>query len=257
MLNEIQRKAQEQFDRQSHRYGRGHILENTSDVEAALQRIALPESASVLDVATGGGHTGLLLASRGHRVILADLSHSMLERAGVKAKERGLTVELKQHAAEEFPYPSGSFDLVSCRVAAHHFSDPIAFVRETARVLKPGGSFLLIDGSFPDGEPEAEEWIHQVEKFRDPSHHRFLAPARWSEICQAEGLSVEYSALDPLLQPDLEWYFETAATSPENRKAVLDLVAKIPASARRVFQLKESEGKITWVWSRLTLIAKR
>ncbi len=51
----------------------------------------------------------------------------------------------------------GAFDLVTCRVAAHHFSDVAAFVRETARVLKTGGWFLLIDGSIEDSQPVAEK----------------------------------------------------------------------------------------------------
>ena len=90
------------------------------------------------------------------------------------AIERGLSIETRLHEAETFPYSEASFDLVTCRVAAHHFSDRDAFVREVTRVLKPGGHFLLIDGSIPDGEPVAEEWIHEVEKLRDPSHGRFL-----------------------------------------------------------------------------------
>src|SRR3954454_12306719 len=156
-LNAIQRAAQEQFARQSARYGRGHILENIEDVAAALKDIPLPDKAAVLDVATGGGHTGLYLASLGHNVILADLAQSMLDRAQQAATERGLTVETRQHPAEEFPYADSSFDLVTCRVAAHHFSSPDAFVCESARVLRQGGHFLLIDGSVQDGESEAEE----------------------------------------------------------------------------------------------------
>src|SRR4051794_8203850 len=80
-LDQIQRKAQEQFARQSQRYGRGHILENTDDVALAVGQLNLPSGARVLDVATGGGHTGLYLASLGHQVTLADLAQAMLDRA--------------------------------------------------------------------------------------------------------------------------------------------------------------------------------
>src|SRR5450432_1236615 len=116
-LDSIQRSAQEQFARQSHRYGQGHILENVEDVQAALEMIPLPPRASVLDVATGGGHTGLYLASLGHDVTLADIAQPMLDRARETAVKRGLTVETQQHPAEKFPYPDASFDLATCRVA--------------------------------------------------------------------------------------------------------------------------------------------
>ena len=254
-LDPIQRTAQEQFARQSERYGRGHILADVGDVEAALAPLDLPRGLDVLDVATGAGHTGVYLAGLGHRVTVADIAEPMLKRATELAASRGLKIETRQHAAEEFPYADGSFDLVTCRVAAHHFSSPESFIRETARVLKPGGHFLLIDGSVEDGQPEAEEWLHRVEKLRDPSHHRLLTPGAWSRLCEQHGLKVESAELAPFKQPDLNWYFETAATPPENRRAVLDLIDNAPESARKLFRIAEEEGKITWWWQRLALVA--
>ncbi len=256
-LDAVQLAAQEQFARQSRNYGRSHILADVSDVVAALEKIALPARAAVLDVATGAGHTGLHLASLGHEVICADLAAPMLERVREAAAERGLTVETRQHAAEELPYADASFDLVTSRIAPHHFSSPESFIRETARVLRPGGWFLLIDGSVPDDEPEAEEWLHHVEKFRDPSHHRLLSPRAWTQLCAVHDLGVLSAELRPMKQPDLEWYFETAATSPENRARVRELIATAPASARAAYRLAEEDGKTVWWWPRLTLVARR
>jgi ubiquinone/menaquinone biosynthesis C-methylase UbiE len=256
-LNEVQRASQEQFARQSDRYGTGHILENVDDVRAALAHLALPQRARVLDVATGGGRTGMLLASLGHDVILSDITQAMLDRASHAARERALSVKTCLHEAEKFPYPNASFDLVTCRVAAHHFSSPEMFVHETGRVLAPGGWFLLIDGTVEDDQAEAEEWSHQIEKLRDPSHHRFVTPRTWQKYCESTGMRVIHSGLTPFKQPDLNWYFETAATSPENRRQVLELVRTAPASARRLFKLGEEDGKIVWWWQRLTMVAQR
>jgi ubiquinone/menaquinone biosynthesis C-methylase UbiE len=256
-LNPIQRAAQQQFDRQSSQYGKGHILSDVSDVKEALRRLTLHKIGQALDVATGAGHTGLYLASVGWHVTLADISTAMLERAAAAAREQGLRVETRQHAAEKFPYDDATFDLVTCRVAAHHFSDPPAFVRESARVLKPGGAFLLIDGSIEDGQPVAEEWAHQVEILRDPSHHRLLSQGTWTKLCQDAGLRVVFSELQPFKQPDLNWYFDAANTSPENRVKVLDLIRTAPPEARRLFRLAEEDGKIVWWWQRLVLAAAK
>lgn len=256
-LDAVQQAAQEQFARQSRNYGRSHILADVSDVEAGLEKITLPAVAQVLDVATGAGHTGLYLASLGHQVTCTDLAAPMLDRVREAAQVRGLKVETRQHPAEEFPYADASFDLVTSRVAPHHFSSPESFIRETSRVLRPGGWFLLIDGSVPDDAAEAEEWLHQVEKHRDPSHHRLLSPRAWTRLCEANGLQVQSAELKTFKQPDLEWYFETAATSPENRQVVRELIANAPTSVKETFQLAEEDGKIVWWWPRLTLVARR
>jgi ubiquinone/menaquinone biosynthesis C-methylase UbiE len=259
-LDEVQRISQAQFDRQSHRYAKGHILAETSDVAQLVARVPPGQARRALDVATGAGHTGLFLAAAGWHVTLADLSAAMLEQAKKLATERGLQVDARQHAAESLPYPDESFDLVTCRVAPHHFSDPDTFVRESARVLAAGGSLCVIDGSIEDGQPEAEEWLHQVEKLRDPSHQRFISRGRWRAMCEAAGLRVEYCELQPFLQPDLNWYFDTAATPEENRAAVLRLIENAPESARRLFQLRDESaagGKVTWYWQRLSLLAAK
>jgi hypothetical protein len=99
--------------------------------------------------------------------------------------------------------------------------------------------------------------LHRIEKHRDPSHHRLLTPRAWTKLCDAHGLRVQSAMLRQMKQPDLEWYFETAATSPENRQVVRELISTAPASARAVFHLAEEEGRIVWWWPRLTLIARR
>jgi SAM-dependent methyltransferase len=256
-LDPTQRAAQEQFGRRSDQYGKGHILEQVADVTAALPWLRLPARARVLDVATGGGHTGLFFAGLGHDVTLGDLAQPMLDAAARTAAERGLRVATRQHPAEAMPYAAGVFDLVTCRIAPHHFTSPADFVRETARVLKPGGQFLLIDGTVEDGEPEAEAWMHAVEKFRDPSHNRLLTPDAWRSLCAAAGLAVEQVVVTPFKQPDLEWYFAVAATPAANRREVLRLVEAAPPAARRLFLLGEEDGKTVWWWRRLTLVAAK
>jgi len=254
-LDSVQQRSQEQFARQSERYGKSHILQNVDNVVAGLQYVQLPARAKVLDVATGAGHTGLYLAESGHDVTLADIAEPMLLLARKTAEERGLRISTANHAAEELPYASNTFDLVTCRVAPHHFSSPDKFVRETFRVLKPGGSFLLIDGTVADEFPIATEWMHQVEKLRDPSHHRFLSPDTWAALVRTVGLQIVHTSTDRYKQPDLEWYFETAATPAANRAAVLDLVENAPSEARELFGISREQGKTIWWWQILTLVA--
>jgi ubiquinone/menaquinone biosynthesis C-methylase UbiE len=256
-LDQRQQASLDQFDRQSRNYGTTHILADVGDLAAAIDGVNLPERGRALDVATGGGHTAVWLAKHGWEVTASDLSPAMIERTAELAASNGVAIGTAQHEAERLPYADGTFQILTCRVAAHHFSNPETFVSEAARVLRPGGVFLLIDGSVPDGEAEAAEWIHAVEKFRDPSHGRFLSPGEWSALCRKAGLEILKCGTTPFKQPDLNWYFETAGTSEANRDAVRNLIRSAPPQARRAFRLAEEDGKTVWWWPRLSLVARK
>ncbi|HEY3757586.1 MAG TPA: methyltransferase domain-containing protein [Opitutaceae bacterium] len=256
-LDDIQAASAAQFDRQSDRYGKSHILADTRDVAEGLEGVRPPIDGVALDVATGGGHTALHLARDGWRVTAGDVSTRMLENARQLAAGEGFSIETRQFAAEEIPFGAASFELVTVRVAPHHFSSPPRFVREVARVLKPGGWFLLIDGTVPDNDPETDAWLNQLEKWRDPSHAKLLSRATWEGLVQGEGLAVERSELKRLKQPDLTWYFDTAGTSPENRIQVLSAIQTAAPKIRAALDLRDEDGKIVWWWPRLTLRARK
>jgi ubiquinone/menaquinone biosynthesis C-methylase UbiE len=254
-LDTIQSASAAQFDRQSDRYGKSHILANTSDVSEALSGIAA--SGRALDIATGGGHTALCLARMGWNVTAGDVSAKMLSGASELLRDEGYPLETHLFPAENIPFPDATFELVTTRVAPHHFSSPSRYVDEVARVLKPGGHFLLIDGTVPDHDAATEEWLHRVEKWRDPSHGRFLSRAAWEGLVRKAGLDILVSRLYPKKQPDLTWYFETAATTTENRILVLDAVQSAPPAVRSALRLADEDGKIVWWWPMLRLLARR
>ena len=256
-LDSTQSASAAQFDRQSDRYGKSHILADTQDVEQGLRGVSASPSGLALGVATGGGHTALWLARHGWKVTAADIAPRMLENAQKLCAEAGFNIDTRLFPAEEMPFADGSYDLVTVRVAPHHFSSPAKFIRETARVLKPGGHFLLIDGSVPDDDPETEEWLHRVEKWRDPSHGRFLSRKAWEDLARQAGLRVVRSELHTRKQPDLEWYFETAATPRENREQVLEAVANASDHVKAALRLGHEAGKIVWWWPMLTLVAAK
>lgn len=251
----IQEASRKQFDRQSAHYAQGHILKSTDDLASALPVLRAKAGETLLDVATGAGHTACYFAGLGLEVTACDISEKMLEQTRAQATERDLAIRTECHTAESLPYAARSFDIVTCRVAAHHFACPASFTMDVSRVLKPSGRFLLIDGTVEDGYPEAEAWAHQVEVLRDPSHQKFISPDEWTHLCGHVAMKVIHRKLQPLKQPDLEWYFETAATPPENREQVRELVCNSPPEARELFQVGTEDGKLVWWWQRLVLVA--
>ncbi len=127
----------------------------------------------------------------------------MLVEAKKLAAERGLgNVRTARAKAEDLPFPDMSFDLVTCRLAAHHFDDPRAFVAEAFRVLMPGGVLALVDNISPDDRvlPELADRevlelaraYNEYEKLRDPSHGRCLGLAEWTALLGDAGFAVEH-----------------------------------------------------------------
>jgi len=123
----------------------------------------------VLDVATGGGHVARRLREEGCTVITVDPALGM--KPDVVA------------SAEELPFADGSFDVVTCRIAAHHFQDIRAAVAEMARIAQR--VVVIEDNVFID------DAVEEAERLRDPTHVRCYSEDEWKELLTAAGLEVE------------------------------------------------------------------
>jgi ubiquinone/menaquinone biosynthesis C-methylase UbiE len=158
---------------------------------ALLVTLAQPKpNDRVLDIATGAGHTALALAPHVDEVVATDLTAEMLETARAFITEKGVSnVRFEAADAEELPFPDASFDIVTSRIAPHHFPAPDAFVQEAARVLKPEGRFVLDDNMAPE-EPELDDFMNTVEKWRDPNHVRAYRQSQWTRWIEQAGLVV-------------------------------------------------------------------
>lgn len=162
------------------------------DLDRLLEMARPQPDWEVLDIATGGGHTALKFAPFVARVIAIDITPQMLQAAEAHLARNGIdNVTFELADAESLPFPDGRFDLVTCRIAPHHFADPPRFVRQAARVLKAGGSLLLQDHVLPEDEGAAR-YVDAFERLRDPSHVRAFSESEWRSFFQAAALEVEY-----------------------------------------------------------------
>jgi len=123
---------------------------------------------TVLDVATGGGHVARRLREAGATVVTVDPAPGM--QADTTA------------AAEDLPFADGSFDAVVCRLAAHHFADVIAAVKEMARVAKH--RVVICDNTF------VSESSEEADRVRDPSHVRNYSQPEWHSFFELAGLEL-------------------------------------------------------------------
>ena len=122
-----------------------------------------------LDVASGGGHVARRLRELGCRVTTLDPAPGM--RADVLAR------------AEDIPFADGSFDVVACRIAPHHFADVRAAVAELARVSR---RLVVVEDTL-----YADEQVEEAERLRDPTHVRSYSEEEWRGLFAGAGLAVE------------------------------------------------------------------
>lgn len=250
--------ARAQFDRQAEKYNERWASWSEETLRRLLQLADPKPDWRVLDVATGTGFTALAVAPHVAQVTGSDVSPNMLAEAAKRADAAGVTnVDWVEAPAEALPFADAAFDLVTARIAPHHFNDVPAFLAETRRVLKPEGVFVLADTTVPNDEPEAAAWQNAVERERDGSHVANLSPAAWRALVEAAGLRV--TDLDPAgggIGLELSAWLETAGCAGARAEHVRKLFANAPDSARRAFQITTgADSETRFVWQRVVLRA--
>ncbi|MCZ0941372.1 MAG: methyltransferase domain-containing protein [Caldilineaceae bacterium] len=163
-------------------HARTYITSRPHAKGASLQRLVeLVEPQpdwQALDIATAAGHTAFAFAPHVAHVHATDITPQMLTVAREQVAARGVDNVTVEHAdAENLPYVDNRFDLLTCRIAPHHFPDVDAFLRESVRVLRPGGILAVVDNVVPEGV--AGDYVNAFEKLRDPSHGRCLSVEEW------------------------------------------------------------------------------
>lgn len=179
---------QKQFGATAERYRTSSYHSDAPDLDALRQAARLQGTEKVLDIGTGTGHTAIAVAAGAAQVTGLDLTPAMLDQARDLARERGLdNVRFDEGDAQAMSYADDSFDLITCRVCAHHFADPVAVVAETARVVRPGGRVLWVDSMAPD-DPAQDTFLNSIELLRDPSHVRDYSVVQWQQMFAESGL---------------------------------------------------------------------
>jgi ubiquinone/menaquinone biosynthesis C-methylase UbiE len=181
--------VQEQFGKTAAHYLTSKPHAKGKSLERLVELTSPQKSWRMLDVATGGGHVAYTFAPHVGRVWATDITQEMLDQVTAEAAKRGLdNVRTTYAKAEALPFEDDSFDLVSCRIAPHHFDSIPQFLSEVHRVLRPGAILALVDNVVPAGG--VGDYINAFERLRDPSHLRAWTMAEWRDALKAAGLAI-------------------------------------------------------------------
>ncbi|MBW2267752.1 MAG: methyltransferase domain-containing protein [Deltaproteobacteria bacterium] len=234
---ETREAIQQQFGAAAARYATSSYHQISPDLDAMLAAALCDGRERVLDVGTGTGHTALAFAPFVAEVVGVDFTPAMLQEARRLAAERGVAnVRFDEGDAMALPYAADSFDLVTCRVCAHHFADPAKAVLEVARVLRPGGRFLLVDSVAPE-DPAQDTFFNTIELLRDRCHVRNHRISEWCSMLLAAGFVAEH--LDTYAVPlDFEDWVERIGTPEVERAALRALFRGATRAVTEYFALR-------------------
>jgi SAM-dependent methyltransferase len=173
------------WDERAQLYRESEAHREGEDLDLIVAWAGLGPGRRALDVATGGGHVARRLREAGFEVTGSDPAPAMEPDVVCRA--------------EELPFADGSFEVVTCRVAAHHFDDVEKAVAEMARVSSE--AVIVADNLY------LGESVEEAERLRDPTHVRCYSEDEWRALFERAGLSVDEArvlhksiALEPWLE---------------------------------------------------------
>ncbi len=169
----------------------------------------VPPSGFVLDAGTGTARIPILVGQQcpQWRIVAIDLSRNMLKLAAQNITQAGLQsqITLELADAKQLLFPAAQFDLVLSNSLIHHLPNPLSFLQEIDRVLKPGGALLLRDLIRPPDLATVESLVaaigpdydaHQRQLFHDSLKAAFTLEEVRDLVAQSglQGVTVEQSS---------------------------------------------------------------
>jgi ubiquinone/menaquinone biosynthesis C-methylase UbiE len=247
-------QVQSQFGAAAADYVTSKVHADGQDLGWMVEAAALTGTERVLDVATGAGHTAFALAPYAAEVVALDITREMLTVAQQVASERHLhNIRFLEGNAQELPCADASFDVVTCRHAAHHFPNLHRGVREWARVLRPGGKLVLVDSMTPE-EPEIDTFLNEIETLRDPSHVRNHRRSEWLSLLNETGLTVR-STREWGIFLDIPSWTLRMRTPAESVEIIEQRLRSAPPATRERLHIKEKDEVLAFTLPTQLIVA--
>jgi SAM-dependent methyltransferase len=227
-----------QFGRTAAAYVSSATHASGEDLERLIALAAPRTGERALDLGCGVGHTLRRIAPLVAFAVGADATFEMMQ-AGRASVVTEPNAAFAQSDASALPFADATFDLATCRSAAHHFTDAASAFREVARVLRPGGRFVLADSYAPD-DPALDAFVNELETLRDASHARSHTVAGWRALLEDAGLraGVDDALLTTKLTTDA--WLERSQTPPERAAEVRRRLREAPPAARYTFHITDT-----------------
>jgi ubiquinone/menaquinone biosynthesis C-methylase UbiE len=230
--------VREQFGKTAAAYVSSATHASGEDLDRLIA-VAEPRSTDrALDLGCGVGHTLRRIAPVVMFAVGADATLEMMQ-AGRASVVAAANTAFAQTDASALPFTDAAFDVVTCRLAAHHFHDAASAFREVARVLRPGGRFVLVDNHAPE-EPALDTFINELETLRDASHVRNETVDGWRALLEGAGLRASIASDLMTTKLTTEGWLERSQTPAERAAEVRRRLRNASPAAVSAFRITDT-----------------
>ncbi len=243
-MSSVTEQVKQQFGAVAEAYVNSSFHASGADLALLVESAGFIGSETVLDLGCGPGHTALACARKAARVIGIDLTPEMVVAATALANQRSLSnVEFRVGNVEQLPFVSGTVDVVTSRVSAHHYGDVPRALAEAVRVLKPGGVMLISDTVAPE-DPALDTFFNACEFLRDSSHVRNYRGSEWMRLLKTAGLEPEMLERFPLALDGGDWV-KRMQTPPTKVAMLRELFTGATPAVRAAFEIRDDPWGFT------------
>src|SRR5581483_1302162 len=255
-MNDPTNLIQQQFGANADKYATSAVHARGESLARLVELTQPQRDWLVLDISTGAGHTALTFAPYVARVIAVDLTPEMLATARKLAEQRGITnIEFKPADAHALPFEDNTFDLVTNRIALHHYSDARQAIADMVRVCKSGGLIGFTDNIVPPDKVTAGH-INHWEQLRDPSHHWEYPIARLESMFREAGVTIQHTeSLEKELEFDL--WADRMGASGDLKAKLRQWLTDAPASVHAWLHPRHEGERLFFTLHEVVLVARK
>ena len=240
-MNKTKKRPEEVFGQRAEYYTTSEIHTDPQLLARAVELSQAQADWRALDVGTGTGHTAFALAPSVASVIGVDLTPEMLREAQkLQAEQSCANVSFEIADVHQLPYPDGTFDLITCRRAAHHFTDIAGALGEVHRTLRDGGRLVIDDRSVPEDD-FVDRCMNALDLLHDESHVRQHRPSEWESMLLDAGFRVE--VVEPYVK-HRPLSSLTQDVSEENVAKIMEILGGLNEPERKALNVAEVDGEI-------------
>ncbi len=233
-------------------FRKGTVLDHREEADIArIIEVVDPSPDNVaLDLGTGLGFVARALAPRVKKVDALDPDGEMLEEARSLTAAEGIgNIDFIQGDMSALRCEKECYDIVTARLAMRHLNDGGGFVRETHRVLKPSGTFVLVDSLAPP-HSELAAFLKNLFHYHDRSHVKSYTLAELETLLERDDFEIDLIEIYPK-EHNFETWAKKHGADHDNVRMIAKMLQSTSERARRHFRVVEEAGKlvsfVTWM----------